>query len=101
MGCGSRAGTLAGNGVRRTQVFGSTGGVRRCRHLRDNEHMTGIQFVTGEKGRKAGVLIDLKKHGAIREDFWDGLVSESRRQEKAISYEQYRATRLKRTRPRG
>jgi len=27
--------------------------------------MTGIQFVTDEKGRKTGVLIDLKKHGAI------------------------------------
>jgi hypothetical protein len=43
--------------------------------------MTGIQFVTDEKGRKVGVLIDLKKHGAIWEDFWDGFVSESRRKE--------------------
>jgi hypothetical protein len=25
--------------------------------------MSGIQFVTDEKGRKVGVLIDLKKHG--------------------------------------
>jgi len=63
--------------------------------------MSGIQFVTDEKGRKVGVLIDLKKHGAIWEDFWDGLVSESRRKEKGIPYEQYRATRLKRTRPHG
>ena len=35
--------------------------------------MSGIQYVTDEKGRKVGVLIDLKKHGAIWEDFWDGL----------------------------
>ena len=35
--------------------------------------MTGIQFVTDEKGRRVGVLIDLKKHGLIWEDFWDGL----------------------------
>ncbi len=63
--------------------------------------MSGIQFVTDEKGRKVGVLIDLKKHGAIWEDFWDGLVSESRRKERGIPYAQYRATRLKRTRPRG
>jgi hypothetical protein len=63
--------------------------------------MTGIQFVTDEQGRKVGVLIDLKKHGAIWEDFWDGLVSELRRKEKGIPYEQYRATRLKRARPRG
>jgi hypothetical protein len=27
--------------------------------------MTGIQFVTDEKGRKTAVLIDLKKHKAI------------------------------------
>jgi hypothetical protein len=63
--------------------------------------MSGIQYVTDEKGRKVGVLIDLKKHGAIWEDFWDGLVSESRRKEKSISYGQYRETRLRRTRSRG
>ena len=63
--------------------------------------MTGIQFVTDEKGRKVGVLIDVKKYGAVWEDFRDGLISESRRKEKGIPYEQYRATRLKRTRPRG
>ena len=63
--------------------------------------MSGIQYVTDEKGRKVGVLIDLKKHRAIWEDFWDGLVSESRRKEKGIPYERYRATRLKRARPRG
>ena len=63
--------------------------------------MTGIQFVTDEKGRKVAVQIDLKKYGAIWEDFWDGLVSESRRKEKGIPYEEYRANRLKRSRRRG
>ena len=63
--------------------------------------MTGIQFVTDGKGRKAAVQIDLKKYGAILEDFWDGLISESRRKEKGIPYEQYRASRLKRSRARG
>ncbi len=63
--------------------------------------MSGIQFVTDEKGRKTGVLIDLKKHGAIWEDFWDGLVAESRRKEKSIPYEQYRAQRLRRSARRG
>ena len=58
--------------------------------------MTGIQFVTDEKGRKVAVQIDLKKHGAIWEDFWDGLISESRRKEKGTSYKQYRSKRLKR-----
>jgi hypothetical protein len=63
--------------------------------------MSGIQFVMDEKGRKVAVLIDLKKHSAIWEDFWDGFVSESRRKEKGIPYEQYRASRLKRARSRG
>jgi hypothetical protein len=67
---------------------------------KDNVRMSGIQFVTDDKGRKVAVLIDLKKHRAIWEDFWDGLMSESRRKEKGIPYEQYRATRLKRTRSR-
>jgi len=49
-----------------------------------NGRMTGIQFVTDDKGRKVAVLIDLKKHGARLQDFWDGLVSESRRKEKGI-----------------
>ncbi len=63
--------------------------------------MTGIQFVTDVKGRKVAVQIDLRKHGALWEDFWDVLVSESRRKEKGIPYEQYRASRLKGHRQRG
>jgi hypothetical protein len=63
--------------------------------------MTGIQFLTDEKGRKTAVVIDLKKHRALWEDFWDGLVSESRRKEKGIPYAAYRAHRLKRSHSRG
>ena len=63
--------------------------------------MGGIQFVTDEKGRKVAVQIDLRKHKALWEDFWDGLVSESRRKEKSVPYDRYRAGRLKRARPRG
>jgi hypothetical protein len=33
------------------------------------------------------------------EKIWDGLVFESRRNEKSVPYEQYRAGRLRRTRP--
>lgn len=75
--------------------------MRGSLHMRDNEAMSGIRFITDEKSRRVAVLIDLKKHGASWEDFWDGLVSESRRTEKSIPYEQYRSNRLKRTRPRG
>jgi hypothetical protein len=63
--------------------------------------VTGIQFLTDDKGQRVAVQIDLKKHGAIWEDFWDGLISESRRKEKNVPYEQYRASRLKRSRSRG
>jgi hypothetical protein len=67
----------------------------------ENEAMTGIQFVTDHKGRKTAVLIDLKKHRALWEDFWDGLISEPRRREKGIPYEEYRTNRLRRSHPRG
>ncbi len=60
--------------------------------------MTGIQFVTDDKGREVGVLIDLKKRRAVWEDFWDGLISESRRKGKGVPYEQYRAGRVKQAR---
>jgi hypothetical protein len=53
--------------------------------------MTGIQFVTDDKGRKVAVLINLKKHGARLQDLWDGLISESRRREKGIPLEKIKA----------
>ncbi len=53
--------------------------------------MRGIQFVTDDKGRKVAVQIDLKKYGALLEDFWDGLISQSRRHEKGIPLEKIKA----------
>ena len=47
--------------------------------------MTGIQFVTDAKGRKVAVQIDLRRYAALLGDFWDALISESRRHEKGIS----------------
>ena len=69
--------------------------------MQDNSHMTGIQFVTNDKGHKVAVLIDLKKHGARLEDFWDGLVSESRREERGIPLAQAKADLVKHGRIRG
>lgn len=43
--------------------------------------MKGIQFVTDDLGKKTAVLIDLKKHGEIWEDFYDYLLARSRKQE--------------------
>jgi hypothetical protein len=48
-------------------------------------HYPGTQFVIDHKGSQScGVRIDLKKHGAIWKDFWDGLISELRRKETAF-----------------
>lgn len=53
--------------------------------------MTGIQYVTDEKGRKVAVQIDLKTHRALWEDFNDVLVSRSRKHEKRIPLEKVKA----------
>ena len=68
--------------------------------MNDNRSMTGIQFVTDGKGRKVAVQIDLKRYGTKLEDFWDGLISESRRKEKGIPFEKIKADLLKRGRLR-
>jgi hypothetical protein len=66
----------------------------------ENNFMTGVQFVTDEKGRKVAVLIDLKKHGARLQDLWDGLISESRRRERGIPLEKIKADLIRRGRLR-
>ncbi|MGA3053367.1 MAG: hypothetical protein ABSD63_04105 [Candidatus Korobacteraceae bacterium] len=53
--------------------------------------MTGIQFITDEKGRKTAAVIDLKKHKALWEDIEDVLVSRSRRHEKRIPLDKVKA----------
>lgn len=55
--------------------------------------MIGVQFITDSKGRKVAVPVDLKKHAARFQDFWDGLVSESRRGEVGIPLEKVKADR--------
>jgi len=54
--------------------------------------MTGIQFVTDERGRKVAVQIDLKKNGARLEDSWDGLI-----RNRVARKRGYRLRRSKRT----
>ena len=63
--------------------------------------MTGIQFITDEKGRKTAAVIDLRKHREIWEDFEDVLVSRSRRHEKRIPWEKVKADLIKTGRIRG
>ncbi|MGA3328354.1 MAG: hypothetical protein ABSF45_28215 [Terriglobia bacterium] len=63
--------------------------------------MTGIQFITDEKGRKTAAVIDLKKHRALWEDFEDVLVSRSRRDEKRIPWDKVNADLIKTGKLRG
>jgi hypothetical protein len=57
--------------------------------------MTGIQFITDEKGRKTAAVIDLKKHKALWEDIEDVLVSRSRRHEKRIPLDKVKSGLIK------
>jgi hypothetical protein len=68
---------------------------------RERNIMTGIQFLTDEKGRKVAVQIDLRKHGPLWEDFYDGLVSEKRRKEKSIPFQTVKGSLIKRGRVHG
>jgi len=50
--------------------------------------MRGIQFVVDDTGKKKAVLIDLTEWGDLWEDFHDVLVSESRRDEPLVPWEE-------------
>ncbi len=49
--------------------------------------MQGINYVTNEDGKRVAVLIDLKKHGEMWEDFYDGLTAKKRNGEPRESLE--------------
>jgi len=53
--------------------------------------MRGIEYVIDDKGRKRAVQIDLSAWGKLWEDFYDVLVSESRKKEPAVSWETLKA----------
>jgi len=53
--------------------------------------MKGIQFVIDDTGKKKAVLLDLDELGEVWEDIYDILVSESRRDEPTISWDELKA----------
>lgn len=57
--------------------------------------MSGIQYVTDEKGGRVAVQIDLKKHRELWEDIEDVLISRSRRDEKRVPLEKVKAGLIK------
>jgi hypothetical protein len=52
--------------------------------------LKGIQFIVNDQGKKKSVILDLNKWGEYWEDFYDVLVSDSRRKESIISWEKIR-----------
>jgi hypothetical protein len=57
--------------------------------------MTGIHYVTDEKGRKVAVQIDLQEHRELWEEIEDVLVSRSRQHEKRIPLDKVKAKLIK------
>jgi hypothetical protein len=53
--------------------------------------MSGIQFLTDERGEKTAAVIDLKVHKVLWEDIQDVLVSRSRKKEKGSEINKVRA----------
>jgi hypothetical protein len=49
--------------------------------------MRGIQHITDDRGKKRAVVIDLEKHGELREDFYDSLTARQRASEPRESLE--------------
>jgi hypothetical protein len=47
----------------------------------------GIRFIIDEKGTKTAVVIDLKRHGDLWEDFYDSMVARQRAAEPRESFE--------------
>lgn len=62
--------------------------------------MKGIQFVVDDTGKKKAVLIDLSEWGEIWEDIYDVLVSQSRKDEPTVSWEELKAE-MEEEKPRG
>jgi hypothetical protein len=53
--------------------------------------LEGIQFIVNAQGEKTAVVIDLIEHSQTWEDYYDGLIAESRRGEPSVSLEELRA----------
>ena len=58
--------------------------------MSDSQPLDGIQFVTNAAGEKVAVLIDLKQHGELWEDFYDAIIAQHRSDEPRESLESVR-----------
>jgi hypothetical protein len=56
--------------------------------------MTGIRYITDEKGHKTDIVINLEEHQELVEDILDALLIEYRKDEDSVSLEDF-VTELK------
>jgi len=59
--------------------------------------MKGVEFVVDNQGEKKAVLIDLRRHRVIWEDFYDTLLAKEREGEPRESLEEVKRRVLKRS----
>ena len=57
--------------------------------------MTGIQYITDEKGKRVSVVIDLQEHGDLWEDFYDRMLIDERHSEPRESLAEIKQKLLK------
>ena len=60
-----------------------------------------MQYVTDSSGKRIAVLISLEEWGEIWEDFYDVLISESRKDEPTVSWETLKAEMADEASPSG
>lgn len=58
--------------------------------------MSGIDYVVDKRGRKTAVVIDLKRHRRLWEDFQDAMLAQKRKHEPRESLEAVRSILLRR-----
>ena len=63
--------------------------------------MKGVEFVVDDSGKKKAVLIDLEQWGDLWEEFYDVLVSESRKNEPTVPWTELKAEMEKERHDRG
>jgi hypothetical protein len=63
--------------------------------------MEGIQFLTNDKGERVAVQIDLRKHAAVSEDFYDSLIARKRSREPRESLNSVKERLVKRRKLNG
>ncbi len=53
--------------------------------------LKGVQYLVDDSGKRTAVVISLEEWGELWEDFYDVLVSESRKDEPAVAWETLKA----------